>query len=101
MRKSDRSRRELYNEYLVAKVDVDTAENALLKVRFVFELFSRMFVFTEAYKFNQIDGGPDAGRRGLLRARARERGDQRTFPPPPSPRQTTFSTLPKPNDEIH
>ena len=38
--KSDRSRQELSNEYLVAKIGVDTAENEPLKVHLILNFFS-------------------------------------------------------------
>ena len=37
--KSDRSRQELSNEYLFAKIGVDTAENKPLKVHLIFKLW--------------------------------------------------------------
>ena len=44
--KSDRSRHELSNEYLFAKIGVDTAENEPLKVHLIFRLSSDL-IFTE------------------------------------------------------
>ena len=40
--KSDRSRQELSNEYLVAKIGFDTAENEPLKVRITDHTFNRI-----------------------------------------------------------
>ena len=43
--KSCRSRQELSNEYLLAKIGVDTAENEPLKVHLIFKLWD--LIFTE------------------------------------------------------
>ena len=43
--KSDRSREEFSNKYLLAKIGVDTAENEPLKVHLIFKLWD--LIFTE------------------------------------------------------
>ena len=77
--KSCRSRQELSNENLLAKIGVDTAENEPLKVHLIFKLWDLIFklwdlIFTEpprpaaperwAASVLAAVGGPFPGRRG-------------------------------------
>ena len=52
--KSDRSRKEFSNEYLVAKIGVETAENEPLNVRLIFKL--RHFIFADPPRLSQVAG---------------------------------------------
>ena len=51
-----RSRRELSNEYLLAKIGVDTAENEHLKVHLIFKLWDLIFTEPPRPTISQLPG---------------------------------------------
>ena len=69
--KSCRSRQELSNEYLLAKIGVDTAENEPLQVQLIFKQLLSDLIFTEPPRPSGGRGeGQGPGNRDALQAAA-------------------------------